>query len=173
MSDAANMSEAPKEKQLRFGAECSILDTVSSPIEQGRTTGDGEPWAITRYGKPLSDRQQAILDKLQKYDSFDWFNKRDVSMMDLAALTAKTGDEFAMFALGSRRLVVRGNADSVNIGEGKAAEMSAQGYRWSGHTHIGSLIASKGDKRVLSAFTNQKTSVIYNEEGEFSRFYKT
>jgi hypothetical protein len=147
-------------------------NTISSPIEQGRTDGVGEPWAIMRHGKPLNDKQQALLDKLPEYDNRGWFDK-DVTMMDLSALTAKTGDEFAMFTLGSRRLIVRGNVDMVNITPEKAAEMSALGYRWSGHTHVGSLVASRGDKRVLNAFKNQKTSVIYNEVGEKSRFFKT
>jgi len=165
-------------KDLTGGAESSILlnvdkSSIHSPIEQGRTDGVGKPWAIRRHDKPLNDRQQAVLDKLSSYDSRVIIDKGDVSMTDLAALTAKTGDEFAMFTQGSRRLIVRGNADIVNITPEKAAEMSALGYKWSGHTHVGSLVASKGDKRVLNAFKNQKTSVIYNEIGEKSRFFKT
>ena len=163
---------------MHSGAGNSILidvdkNIISSPIEQGRTDGVGEPWAITRHGKPLNDRQQALLDRLPEYDSRTTVDKSDVSMTDLAALTAKTGNEFAMFTLGSRRLIVRGSADTVNITTEKAVEMSALGYKWSGHTHIGSLVASKGDKRVLNAFKNQKASVIYNEAGEKSRFFKT
>ena len=170
--------ERISKKDLTSGAGGGILidvdknNNISSPIEQGRTDGVGEPWAILNYDKPLNDRQQAVLDKLPEYDSRAWFDK-NVTMMDLSALTAKTGNEFAMFTLGSRRLIVRGNAGIVNITPEKAAEMSALGYRWSGHTHIGSLLASIGDKRVLNAFKNQKTSVIYNEEGKKSRFFKT
>jgi hypothetical protein len=149
------------------------MNSINSPIEQGRTNGAGEPWAIARHGKPLNDRQQVLLDKLPEYDSRVTVNKNDVSMTDLAALTAKTGNEFAMFTRGSERLIVRGDVSTVNITPNKAAEMSALGYKWSGHTHVGSLVASKGDKRVLNAFKNQKMSVIYNEEGKNSRFYKT
>jgi len=148
-------------------------NAINSPIEQSRTDGVGEPWAIRKYDKPLNNRQQALLDRLPKFDSRAVVYKGDVSMTDLAALTAKTGDEFAMFTLGSRRLIVRGNAGTVNITTEKAAEMSALGYKWSGHTHVGSLVASKGDKHVLNAFKNQKASVIYNEEGKKSRFFKT
>ena len=91
---------------MRFGTESGILigvdiDTINSPIEQGRTDGIGEPWAITRHGKPLNDRQQALLDRLPEYDSRATVDKGDVSMTDLAALTAKTGDEFAMFTQGA------------------------------------------------------------------------
>ena len=43
-----------KEKQLLFGAECSILDTVSSPIEHGPHTGKGETRIDGRYSLAYS-----------------------------------------------------------------------------------------------------------------------
>ena len=151
-------------------------NSIHLPIEQGRTDGIGEPWAITRHGKPLNDKQQALLDRLPEYDSRATVDKDDVSMTDLAALTAKTGDEFAMFTQGSRRLIVRGDFDHVNIDPRKAAEMNAQGYKWSGHTHAGSqkihLIQSLGDVAVLREF-NQPISVIYNAVGVHKTFGKT
>jgi hypothetical protein len=150
-------------------------DSINSPIEQGRTDGVGEPWAIARYGKPLNDRQQVLLDKLPEYDSKVEIDKGAASMMDLAALTAKTGDEFAMFTLGSKRLIVRGNSTLVDIDAEKASEMNTQGYKWSGHTHPGEnknvLLASDGDKAVLSAF-NQNMSVVYNSVGQYQTFTK-
>lgn len=50
-------------------------------------------------------------------------NKGDVSLNDLAALTAKTGDEFAMFTRGSQRIIIRGNANAVNINGSMAQEL--------------------------------------------------
>jgi len=165
-------------KNLTFGGESGILinmdrNSVGLPIEQGRTDGVGEPWAIKRHGKPLSDRQQALLDTLPGYDSYVTVDKGDVSMMDLAALTAKTGDEFAMFTRGSERLVVRGDKIHVNIDFRSAAKLNAQGYKWSGHTYPGDsmivLLSSEGDREVLKAF-NQDTSVIYNSVGLHQTF---
>jgi hypothetical protein len=143
---------------------------ISSPIEQGRTDGVGEPWAIVRHGKPLNDRQQALLDKLPEYDSRVTVNKSDVSMTDLAALTAKTGDEFAMFTRGSERLIVRGDFEHVNIDAERASEMNARGYKWSGHTHTKSIVPSEGDKLILKRF-NQSRSSIYNAEGQYNDFF--
>jgi len=156
-------------KDLRSGVESGILNNmdengICSPIEQGRTDGVGEPWAIARHDKPLSDKQQALLDKLHGYDSRVTVNKSDVSMMDLAALTAKTGDEFAMFTLGARRLIVRGDAGSVNVDEAKAVEMRAQGYKWSGHTHTDNVVPSEGDVAILKAFGGRK-SLLYDAMG--------
>jgi len=161
-----------EEKHLRFGAECSILNTVNSPIEHGPHTGKGEPWAVLRYNKPLTHRQQTLLDRLPTYGSEADVKKSDVSMMDLAALTAKTGVEYAMFTRGPRRLIVRGNTGAVNIDKSKAAEMNARGYRWSGHTHTKGVIPSGGDKEILRQF-GQSLSSIYDIEGKFDFFGKT
>jgi hypothetical protein len=97
--------------------------------------------------------------------------KGDVSMMDLAALTAQENVEFAMFTRGSERLIVRGDSDSVDINCFDAARLNALGYKWSGHTHIGDwLMESEGDKRILRQF-NQRSSVIYNSFGKHNLFY--
>jgi len=94
-------------------------------------------------------------------------------MFDLSALTAKTGDEFAMFTAGSERVVVRGDKKSIILSEEEVKWMAAQGYKWSGHTHPGGnktfLRPSEADREALSLF-NQRTSVIYNSVGEFQTF---
>jgi hypothetical protein len=161
-------------KDLDFGAESSILicvdrNTISSPIEQGRTYGVGEPWAILKYDKPLNYRQQALLDRLPEFNSRAEVNKDNVTMVDLSALTAKTGVEFAMFTRGSRRLIVRGDFEHVDIDPQKAVEMRAQGYKWSGHTHTKGLLPSKGDKEVLRGFGVER-SVIYDAMGKHNLF---
>lgn len=147
---------------------------MSNQIENKRT-GVGDPWAIKEHEKPLSRQQQKLLDSLPDYDSRATVDKETVSMTDLSALTAKTGDEFAMFTLGSERLVVRGNTISVNITASDAAELNRIGYKWSGHTHVGGektdLIPSRGDVAILKEF-KLPTGVIYNSIGEYNTFGK-
>ena len=96
-------------------------------------------------------------------------------MTDLSALTAKTGDEFAMFTKGGSRLIVRGNSVKVNINTNEARKLAAEGYKWSGHTHPGidsiSLMSSDGDREILKCFP-QKGSVIYNSKGQYQTFRK-
>ena len=127
------------------------------------------PVDVTFGEKELSERQQRILGELPGFGSQAIVKKRDVSMLDLAALTAKTGDEFAMFTRKGDRLIIRGNFLSVPLTPNKAEKLRSEGYRWSGHTHIGindeSLIASDGDRKVLKAF-NQSKSLIYNAAGK-------
>ncbi len=150
------------------------ISSVESPIEQ-KHTGKGNPNAILTFDIPLNNRQQALLDSLPEYDSRIKVPRESVNMADLSALTAKTGNEFAMFTKQSERLVIRGNASKVNIGVEEALILAAEGYRWSGHTHpgvgINVLMPSSGDKEILRCF-GQDNSVIYNSKGVFATFGK-
>ncbi|GBU22453.1 hypothetical protein R80B4_02362 [Fibrobacteres bacterium R8-0-B4] len=147
---------------------------MSSQIEN-KYTGVGVPSDIYNHGKPLNIRQQALLNKLPEYNSRAVVGKDDASMNDLSALTAKEGVEFAMFTRGAERLIIRGNDELVDIDTKSAVELSAQGYKWSGHTHPGGskmvLSPSRGDKAILKAF-NQSISVIYNSIGQYQTFDK-
>lgn len=146
---------------------------ISSPISS-RNNAKGHPTAISQFDVELNTRQAALLEQLPQYDSQIIVNKKDVSMSDLSALTAKTGVEYAMFTKGGNRIIIRGNEHAVNIGVEKAKEMVYNGYKWSGHTHPGfdelALVASSGDIAVLKAF-GQKQSVIYNSLGHYQVFF--
>ena len=133
----------------------------------------GNPRAIVRGLGELSNRQRGVLDNLPTFGAETITNTKGFGVTDLAALTASTGDEFAMFTTGGRRLVVRGGPTSVPIGVNRAQELSGQGWRWSAHTHPGTsdwvLQSSPGDRAVLEAF-GQGESVIYNSLGGRRRF---
>lgn len=96
-------------------------------------------------------------------------------MSDLSALTAYTGDEFAMFTKGNERLILRGNAYMVNIDIDEARILAKSGYKWSGHTHPGvdflCMQPSDGDYSILDCF-NQESSAIYNSKGNYRTFEK-
>ena len=64
------------------------------------------PVDVLFEAKKLSKRQMAVLGKLKGYGSQAIVNKRDVTMLDLAALTAATGDEFAMFTRKGERFLL-------------------------------------------------------------------
>ncbi|MCM1023263.1 MAG: phage head morphogenesis protein [Prevotella sp.] len=150
------------------------ISAIEQPIEQ-QHTGKGNPNAILTFDAPLNSRQQKLLEQLSEFDSKIIVPKKSVNMADLSALTAKTGDEFAMFTKGGERLIIRGNNVMVNIGKEDAQELAEQGYKWSGHTHPGvdenCLLPSGGDKGILQCF-NQEISVIYNSKGNRQTFEK-
>ena len=149
-----------------------IMPRIERPIEQ-RNTGKGNPNAILHFDRPLNRRQATLLDALPAYDSRTTVKKRDVNMHDLAALTAHTGDEYAMFTRKGERLIVRGDQRMTNISADEAQAMALDGWRWSGHTHPGTtlfcLYPSDGDRFILEAF-GQRTSSIYNSVGQWTTF---
>lgn len=159
---------------IKVGSDKLTISAIDSPIEQ-RNSGKGRPNAVLHFDVPLNERQQKILEKLPVYDSRAVTAKKSANMADLAALTAKTGDEFAMFTKGTERLIIRGNAYKVNISVEDAQALAELGYKWSGHTHPGSdffcLEASDGDLKVFECFS-QKNMVIYNSKGQYRRFEK-
>lgn len=159
---------------MGVGSDDVTISSIDSPIEQ-KHTGKGNPNAIVHFDVELNNRQQALLNALPEYDSRITVPRDSVNMTDLSALTAKTGNEFAMFTKGGNRLVIRGNEYKVNIDIEQAKSLAAQGYKWSGHTHPGIgynvLMPSKGDKEILRQFP-QKISVIYNSNGKYNTFGK-
>lgn len=170
--DKSGLQTVGKGGIIKTGSGNVGIFSMDSPVEQ-RHTGKGNPNAVLLFDIDLNNRQQKLLEKLPEYDSRVVVPKKSVNMRDLAALTAKTGDEFAMFTKGKERLVIRGNAYMVNIGIEEAMRFAGEGYRWSGHTHPGidlsCLQASRGDMDILNCF-NQDMSVIYNSKGNLRAF---
>lgn len=148
------------------------MSGIHSPIEQ-RNTGKGNPNAMEHFGRPLNNRQQRLDDALQEYNSKVTVSKKAVNLKDIAALTAKTNVEYAVFTRKSERMVIRGAPDHVYITPEMAQSMAADGWRWSGHTHPGQgpnvKIASQGDVDVLKAF-GQEYSVILDSTGKYEIF---
>lgn len=157
----------------KSGSDKVTISAIEQPIEQ-QHTGKGNPNAILHAGRPLNNRQKELLEKLPDYDSRVIVPKKSVNMADLAALTAVTNAEYAMFTKGNKRLIIRGSHADVNIDGNAANELVNKGYKWSGHTHPGTnnncLQASKGDYDVLRCFRQEK-SVVYNSKGKYQVFY--
>lgn len=153
-------------------ADNPTIARIKSPIEQ-RNSGKGNPNAILHFDRPLNRRQTALLDALPSFDSRTTVKKRDVNMRDLAALTAQTGCEYAMFTRKGERPIVRGNGYMTNIDVETARKMAEDGWRWSGHTHPGTdvnvRIASPGDVEILKA-GGQEYSLICDAAGKFEIF---
>lgn len=160
--------------RLSGGQAASMsLITISSNLATGR------PSAIYSGFGDLSKRQSRLLSTLRAPGNSIVVNKGGVSHRDLAALTAKTGDEFAVFTTGGRRLVVRGTSRGFHgaIDEKWAIEKAKQGWRFSAHTHPiprgvrsdAVLFSSDGDKKILRLFPNE-TSAIINSKGDYLIF---
>ena len=147
------------------GASSKTLTIASNPAT-------GNPAAIARGMGELNSRQAAVLDQLPEFGSNTIVHK-SFGQTDLAALTAATGDEFAMFSTGGRRLIYRGDFESVPITPEIAQGLAERGWRWSSHVHpgydTGVLRSSIGDQSVLRAMGGNQ-SAIYNSMGQRSIF---
>ena len=107
-------------------ASKALIDDVLE-ISAPRDANIGNPAAIANGFGELSTRQSRMLDSLPKDGSKIVQHKSDVTMIDIAALTAKTGDEFAIFTRGSQRMVMRGDSETVPVNLKTAARMSDEG----------------------------------------------
>lgn len=154
-------------------ASLSGRATVASPAQMiASSNASGKPAAIARGMGALNSRQKTVLDRLPVYGSKTIAHK-SFGQRDLSALTAATGDEFAMFSTGGRRLIYRGDFESVPITPAIGSDLAAQGWKWSSHVHpgfdVGVLHSSLGDRAVLAAMGGGKSAVC-NSDGQLRLF---
>ena len=95
-------------------AAMRIADSIARPspritLRISSSPTRGNPLAIIRGYGELNRRQSAVLEQLPEFGSRAIVGN-NFGQRDLVALTAATGDEFAMFSVGGRRLIIRGAA---------------------------------------------------------------
>ena len=155
IGDAAMASKyaAKGIKAIKGLRKAEEVITISSPARNLR--------AIATGAETLNTNQTKVLSQLSEYGKSTTVPKKTFGQTDLAAISAATGDEFAMFTTGGQRMIMRGNATSVPITPAKAQELSSKGWRWSSHTHPdGVMRSSSGDQKVLSQFKNQRSAIL-------------
>lgn len=162
-------SELEKLGQVKVRKPLSVPDGIDATTIA--TTGQNYR-AIAAGVEDLSIAQTKTLTQLPKMGSRTIVTK-GFGQNDLAALSAATGDEFAMFTTGGRRLIIRGNATGVPIGAVEAEELAAKGWRWSSHVHPdGTLRPSDGDMFVIKFFRNEKSAISdpYGKRNMFNQY---
>lgn len=148
-----------------------------SKANQAITINGSSPAEIFYGYGELTKRQNEMLKKLPESDTMVTIHKKNFNVNDLAALTAKTGDEFAMFTLGSQKIIARGNFREVYLNPNLFEKLKVEGWRWSAHTHVGAkdltLNASgnTGDRGILEILS-QERSLILNSAGRRNVFDK-
>jgi len=117
----------------------------------------------------LSKQVRQIHSALPKQGSYAWMSDKCVSMRQLRTLTSHTGDEYMMFSLGSKRLVLRGNGGKVDLTPSsydQVLKVVMGNGRYAGHTHPpgNSLYPGPGDEPFLRSF-GQRKSGIWGDDG--------
>jgi hypothetical protein len=173
-------------------AALNRIDTAALPADQARAIGNmreglsealeiaaprngtlGNPAAIYSGFGELNARQTRLLEMLPGDGARITIPRGDISINDIAALTARTNEEFAIFTNGSRRMVLRGNEGRIVIPADLLRQLQSEGWRWSAHTQPGiepfQRVASASDQNVLRAL-GQEQSVILNSRGDRNVF---
>jgi len=149
--------------------------TISGSTIETRNAAEGTAPAIYWGHAKLNNRQKKLDAILTEAGDQHLFTKREVSLKDIAALTAKNDCEYALFTRGNQRLLTRGTKTNAGMPENQLRQLAREGWRFSGHTHPGVgeqyRIPSQGDRNVLELF-KQRQSVILDSVGGFDTFEK-
>lgn len=116
----------------------------------------------------LRKRQQKIYEAVKDRGSWAEFRNKQVDIKDLAALTAYTGDEFALFTGDRGKIVVHGRPKRWDIPNDAWEIIKNNQYEWTAHSHptFRNLRCSPEDIRTLNTFTWQRESVIIDLTGK-------
>jgi hypothetical protein len=88
-------------------------------------------------------------------------------MSDLRAIGRVTGDEYSMYTLGARRLIIRGFGNTVRVPDQAFADALKAGEhgRWSGHTHPPGYSSDPGPADRPNIPDGQARSGLWSDEG--------
>lgn len=120
----------------------------------------------------LNRRHKFLFDKIPEVGSWTRVKTHQASLEDLAALTAFTGDEFALFSAKGYKIIYHGKKRKWDIPNDVFEEICNKKMIWEGHSHPypGDLSSSPEDRKTLSLLTWQKKSSIIDVEGTTKTF---
>ena len=128
--------------------------------------------AIRLDPNKMNRRQKRLLERVSEPYSWIQVKSNNVHIRDLAALTATTGDEFAIFQRGGKKILIRGNGSKWRIPKEVFDKLMSERWNWDSHSHpiIGIPVSSPEDRNTLRRFTWQEKSTIINLKGETKEF---
>ncbi len=120
----------------------------------------------------LKEHQENILKQFEDGNLFVVLKKRKVKLDDLAAFTAVTKAEFALFTKGKNVILLKGSYSSCTIPASLLQKLIDEKWIFTGHSHptFTGLKASFADISVLKRFTWQKESRIIDLSGKTKPF---
>ncbi len=155
---ASTKAGITNKNSIRIASEQSQYRDYLKSLKEGKVT--------------LRSNQQKILDKIPEPGTWTELRKKQIDVKDLAALTAATGHEFAIFTGNSSKILVHGTSKSWHIPHDAWDIIKENQYEWTAHSHptFTKLEESDEDIKTLSLFTWQKKSVIIDLEGKTHEF---
>ena len=125
---------------------------------------------VGRYA--LSQRRENLLQRVPKSGDFVFLEKNSLELMDLAFLSARTGDEFAI--LRSKQNDVLFHGESVRCRFVGTLEEGLIGHKYEliGHSHPGEEEPepSPEDRALLNGIGQKRSSIISARTGRITNF---
>ena len=117
---------------------------------------------VKRGRAGLNKHRQSLLERVPKTGDWAKFAADSISMKDIAFLTAKTGDEFAILKGKKADILFHGSKNSC-LFDGVLCDMLVGGQvRLYGHSHPAERVpaASSADRNTLSLIGQKKSRII-------------
>ncbi len=144
---------------------------IETPTPGSDAAGIKDPTVI------LKPHQTELLNNLSESGSVYTVTKTSSTALptieDISALTQKTGEEFSVFSKGDQSIIVRGDANGVDISPELLSKLQSEGWNWDFHSQPGYLAenaaASQADQELLKKL-GQTESKIINSHGDVTEF---
>ena len=157
-------------KEVRFQEFWKAI-SISQPKRAHAAERADYVQQVFQNAAKLSEADAKILETIAERFSWTEVPTEAADIYTLAALTARTGDEFAMFARGNVKIIMHGasaNGIPWTLPEDLARRVFDEQLRWTGHSHptTMNLRASDDDRKTLAVFKWQKKSTIVDLTGK-------
>ena len=129
-----------------------------------------------KHGKAgLDKRRKGLLDRVPNQNDSAEFPVGSLEMKDLAYLTAKTGDEFAILRGKDKDILWHGTPLECAVLARYEDDLKAHRLELYGHSHPGEPVpkASDNDRRFLKHIGQKKSLLISGMTGRETEFYDT
>lgn len=125
---------------------------------------------IGRY--ELSEHRQKLLDRVPTSGMYAVLEHNSLDMMDLAYLSAKTGDEFAILRSKSNDILFHGTPVACTFIGDLADGLRKHKYELVGHSHPGEddPEASPNDRAVLKEIKQRSSCIISGRTGRITEY---
>lgn len=117
--------------------------------------------AIRRGTAGLSKHRRMLLKKVPKTNDYDYYPYQSIQIVDLAYLSAKAGDEFALLRGKNNDILLHGSSSKCVFDDELVALLKQGKYELIAHSHpdSGRIIPSFNDRLFLKEI-GQKQSII-------------
>lgn len=149
---------AANKHSIRIASEQSQYREYLQSLKDGKVT--------------LRREQKKLLEQVPEVGNWTKLRKKQVSVKDLAALTASTGHEFAVFTGKSSKILIHGTSKSWHIPHDALEIIKSNQYEWTAHSHptMTKITVSPEDRETLKLFTWQEKSTIIDLKGNTKEF---